>query len=490
MNKRYATALLGTAMAVVLAAPAQGQDAELERRVQEMEQELILLRRQLEGSVKTANEKADAAMEQAKKADGDKFKMSGPTPKWESEDGRFKIELDGRIHFDLAAFDEGDDVVLDQAGNDVDLNSGTNFRRARLGVKGTIDKDWKYELIFDGGDSSASGNVDIDVANIAYKGLDPVTFTAGKHKVPSSFEELTSSNDITFIERSLAANIGNTFSGKVMGISAKANGDFWWAGTGVGFGAEDDNADDEALSVHGRLALFWADKGMTLHGGINGAVLLEPLQDDSTRNCRFRDRPEIRVDGTRFIDARSQNRFSNTECYSWGVELAGSYGPFWAQAEYFQFGFDQSNNPADRTDLSVFGPDIDLSAFYIAAGIFLTGEDKRYSKSKAAWSSVKVDKPFSLSNGGMGAWELAARYSHADLNDEENTVDPVTGNFIGVAGGEQDNFTVALNWYVNNYIMFKLNYINVSTENRPAVGAAAVDFADFDAYGMRMQIKW
>lgn len=491
MRKLRNLALAGTAIAMVLTAtPTVAQDSDVERRVQELEQELILLRRQMEGSVKNAADKAEEALETAKKGSGDKFKMKGATPKWESADGRNKIEIDGRIHFDLVAFDEGDDVVLDQTGADTDLNSGTTFRRARLGVKGTIDKDWKYNFIVDAGGSAAAGPVALDVANLAYKGFKPFTITAGKHKVPSGFEETTSSNDIPFIERSLASNIGNTFSGKIMALSVKAHGDYWLGGIGVGFGSEGDAATDESLSVHGRLALRYVEDGMAFHAGINGALLLEPLQNNATRNCRFRDRPEIRVDGTRFIDVRSQNfgggGFSNTECYSVGMELAGTFGPVWGMAEYFTFGFDQSDNP--QGNLGADGPDLGFSAFSVSGGWILTGEHRKYSGSKGGWSGIKPKSPFSLSNGGAGAWELAARYSHADLIDEENTF--INGQFVGGIGGEEDNFTVALNWYINNHILMKFNYINVSTDNHPAGGAAAVDFADFDVYGMRMQVKW
>ena len=54
-----------------------------------------------------------------------------------------------------------------------------------------------------------------------------------------------------------------------------------------------------------------------------------------------------------------------------------------------------------------------------------------------------------------------ARYSYADLNDKTSTFSQQIGGtsrFSGVAGNEQHNITVGLNWYVNNYVMFKFNY--------------------------------
>ena len=46
----------------------------------------------------------------------------------------------------------------------------------------------------------------------------------------------------------------------------------------------------------------------------------------------------------------------------------------------------------------------------------ITGEQRLYNASTAAFDGPAVAHPFSLSDGGWGAWELAARYSDADLN--------------------------------------------------------------------------
>ena len=146
---------VGNALAIVGGAmPALAQD--IESRIIDLEQELTLMRTQLTTQVQALS---DAAADANKS--GDKYKMSGPTPKWESSDGRYKMEIDGRIHYDFGMFDQDDNTT----GNVEfpDLSSGSNFRRGRIGLKGTVDKEWAYNITFDLGESSDSGNVDTDV---------------------------------------------------------------------------------------------------------------------------------------------------------------------------------------------------------------------------------------------------------------------------------------------------------------------------------------
>ena len=50
-------------------------------------------------------------------------------------------------------------------------------------------------------------------------------------------------------------------------------------------------------------------------------------------------------------------------------------------------------------------------------------------------------------SGGSGAWEIAFRYSSADLTD------------AGIAGGEEDNITVGVNWYPNPATRLMINYV-------------------------------
>ena len=56
-------------------------------------------------------------------------------------------------------------------------------------------------------------------------------------------------------------------------------------------------------------------------------------------------------------------------------------------------------------------------------------------------------RPFSWSQGWWGAFEIGARISHLDLNDED------------IRGGIESNLTLGLNWHMLSNLRFTLNAI-------------------------------
>ncbi len=84
---------------------------------------------------------------------------------------------------------------------------------------------------------------------------------------------------------------------------------------------------------------------------------------------------------------------------------------------------------------------------------------------------------------GWGAWEIAARYSTMDLNN-------LIGTSTGVAGGRQNVYTVALNWYINRNVRLMFDYLHGDISKQ----VSATNFGDsgskFDAFAMRTQIAF
>ena len=69
------------------------------------------------------------------------------------------------------------------------------------------------------------------------------------------------------------------------------------------------------------------------------------------------------------------------------------------------------------------------------------------------------DQP--LGKGGLGAWEVAARFSSMDL-------DFMPGGSGAVAGGVQNIWSVGLNWYPNPTVRFLLDYSNIQVNRASA----------------------
>ena len=118
-----------------------------------------------------------------------------------------------------------------------------------------------------------------------------------------------------------------------------------------------------------------------------------------------------------------------------GLEAAWVNGPLSVQSEYMKA-------YADRTGAS----DVDFDGYYVQASYFLTGEHRNYKTSEGAFSRIKPKKNYGK-EGGLGAWEVAARYSGLDLNDSD------------IAGGRLNDITTGLNWYLNPNTRIMWNYV-------------------------------
>ena len=467
--RRGAAALAAAALAA--GAPAAAAQEDLVERVYELEQEIVVLRRQLEtlmdGNRDTASEAASAAASETPEAPGDRVTMKGPAPTFRSADGNFSMSVTGRVHWDVGFYNESD--------TDRNLNDGSNLRRARLGVTGSAMKDFGYNIVLDGGDSAAD-DVDIDTAFVSYKGLKPLALTFGQHKAPLTLEDRTSSNDIPFIERSLGTNLFvGPAGGKRLGLSGVAHGDMWWVGAGVfgeKLGKDASTGRDEQWSYAGRIAFAPVrEKTHGVHLGASGWLLPEPQAvetDDESgagtyRNgsCRFRDRPEFRVDANRLIDARGKR---NENCYGVGGELAFWYSPMWGgRGIHAVRGSTRSGRRVRRRRISTPGISRPVGCSRAKAAPTPCARRRGAASSRRTRSAPALRV--------RARFELVGRYSFADLNDG------------AIMGGEETNYTFGLNWFLNNWVALKFNYIRVDAEK----GSRS---DKFDIYGVRAQVKW
>lgn len=425
-NAFHAALLASTALVgVVLAGPAlAGQP--VEARVQKLEATILELQQELDAV------KKDQAIAAAKPAAELPVVFKGG-PSVAAADGSWSFKVRGRIEADAAFYNN--------KSGPIDYNSGTTLRRARIGVDGKIFNDWLYRLEADFATASidtGSNEIDVKDAYIAYAGFDNTKITIGQHKTPNSLSQLTSSTDLLLTERPLAVEAfnhrvtagGDYKPGISVGYSAK-NYTVTGGLFGANFATTGFSGNDESWGPAARVTFAPInEKTAVLHFGASG------YWRDAGGNgtVRFRSGPEVStVDSNRLVDTGA---LSADNYASGGVELAGLYGPFYAQAEYLVASVNRKGNL----------PDANFDGGYATVSYALTGESRGYKN--GVFTRIKPKNPFSLKGGGLGAWEIAARYSTIDLNDG------------AVLGGTQDNFEAGINWYPNEYLRFALDYVN------------------------------
>lgn len=340
------------------------------------------------------------------------------------------VNVGGRIQVDGAFYDE--DVTP--------LESGTEFRRVRLYVDGDIDEDIGYKVQVD----FADGSADLKDVFISYSGLDFASLKVGNFKVPFGLEEITSSKYITFMERALS----NSFvPSRRIGFGLdRVDGNMTFSA--AVFGDEvNDSGSDEGIGIAGRFTVApQLDDGSFLHFGVAALFQEADTTDAGADIARFRTRPESHVTSRRLIDTGTIADVSNVSKI--GLEGAAVFGPFSLQAEYVM------------TSVDAAGGDADFDGFYAYASWFPGGQSRAYKN--GVFQRTKAEN----------AWELAARYSQMSLNDGL------------ITGGEQENITIAANYYVTPYLRFMANYIltdvkgGVNGNEDPTIFQlrAAVDF--------------
>ena len=118
----------------------------------------------------------------------------------------------------------------------------------------------------------------------------------------------------------------------------------------------------------------------------------------------------------------------------------------------------------------------------------MTGEPIPYDSERAAWGRPKVGHPFSLEDGCIGTWEIAARYSTANL--DSNVIPGVSQDLTGgVYGGQQQIAALALSWYPNDWLRFVLQFQYVDVNKLNSAGTVQIG-QRFETLVARAQAAW
>ncbi|GAA5445125.1 porin O [Microbulbifer sp. NBRC 101763] len=403
-----------------------------------------------------------------------------------SDDGNFSAELGGRIHFDTYLFDKDDSyyedlILIDDFEEPVNT---TDFRRVRLAMKGKL-WEWEYKLERDFATSGTAGLRDVYLATEVFDGR----LRIGNYKPNRSINELTSSNEITMMERAFATAAGIYDNrGRQQGIGWNT----YWCCHTFGFDLINlRNPGDPRNSGVGATTRFtWApidDYKSTLHLGASLSYE-DANQNTPPRRALVeyagRRGPEQLVALSPGGNAFFFGEFGDEEFYLGkpegdvlilGLELAGTYGPFFAQSEYAIGRFSGDFFLSEFTFEEFFGAppnffcdpltgcfigDQSVHTWYITGSWAVTGQHKPYNYKKGLFKSIKPRPP-------AGAFEVTARYDTIENRDIPNMT--------------VQNFVFGFNYYFNPKVRFMLN---VTLGNDRFTGDQTRQFA------VRMQGYW
>lgn len=435
------TTVLASALAASTAYAANEEELlkqmkAMQSQMAKMQAELNSMRGELE-KTKTQAKSAEKVTEKMKekmptRPESDVKITMSPAPKFETADGAYSFKIGGFGQVDAGAFNDHRE----------DHPDGTNIRRARLNVSGTIAKDFKYKIENDFAGNASS----ITDAYLEYAGFEPIWLMVGQFKEPFGLETLTSDLFTTFIERSLPVVFSpDRKIGFAVGTSGTNNTLGAWTATAGAFGSgtsSTSSTDEEANDITGRLT--WApfyQGGEILHLGVAASRRVPDAPGDA---FTFSSRAENQLSSAASelaVTTGSISSVNNVDLL--GFEAATVYGPFSAQGEYVHARLDRYNNAYEPN----------FKSYYIEASYFLTGESRNYVAKQARFDRVKPKWDFDPSSNAWGAWQVATRFSSLDLNDGS------------IRGGELEDITLGLRWIPKPNIALSLNYIWQSTDS-------------------------
>jgi len=441
----------------------------------------------LERTVRQLNEITNAQGEELAKPKGPKVTTNGGL-KVESEDGQFSFQPIGRLHVDGAWYDQ----------DQTHMGDNIQVRRARLGMTGKMFGDFMYKVEADFAPntgtsnnqfgSSGSGSVSMKEMWIRYIGLPDTEFTVGNVAVPFGLENYTSDNFFTFLEEALPSN---TFAPqRLLGATATYTQPNWSLASGVygksvdsatnftttGAGATTDGDEQFVFTARGTfdpISEKSKDNNVTDQTELVHLGLGFFYDAPSDETVDFGTRPESNVTLAKFLN--TQTKISNLNpgalddvqhFYEINPEVALIYGPASLQGEYYYVPVSQGQPGNCPRATGVVGgtsagaitcPNVTLSGYYAQASYFLTGESRNYNPAIARFDRVTPRNNVGH-GGGWGAFELTARISNLNFDDGAQ-----------FQKGEETDYTLGLNWYLNPNIRLMANYIWVQN-NASALG--------------------
>lgn len=367
-------------------------------------------------------------------------------PRIKSDDGQFEIGLNARAQLDVHSLDpdhaHADYPAFGSQRFSSDTGDGFNWRRTYLTLTGKVNRlNFKFENDLAVNATTAFPH-SLREAWIATQ-IGPGQLTIGQFKPYRSLEELTSSNEITMMERPSTSQTG-MYSGRQFqtGIGYKA-----FIRDNIGFGIDVMSLSHFGLPLGG---MTYGGRGVWLPIDQDGNILhlgfsinrdtsnhhSLPAQVVDTYGGREGVQKSLGMAGAALgaPHHNSQTTFS--------TEAAYAFKSFTLQGEYAIAKLDNTHRSNDIIKDSL------VQAYYVQASWFLTGEQVVYRRDRGAFG-----KP--LPANKWGAWELTGRYDVAENLSQSLAADPCK---TGTSKCKVEIVTLGMNWYPFPNIRFMANY--------------------------------
>ena len=344
----------------------------------------------------------------------------------QSAKGDFRLQIGLLVHADgRFALEDSEDQTVDTFG----------IRRVRPYFRGRLSRRFEFYLNPD----FAGGTLVLQDAYLDTIFSPAFRVRVGKAKTPFGLERLHSASNLLFFNRALPTSLvpnrdlgiqvlGDVAGGRVSYAAAVMNG------VPDGGSADLDTSDSKDLSGRVVVRPFQSATtplkglGVALAGSTgrqSGAVALPSLRTASLEQPYFTYSGAV-ADGRR-------TRYSPQAFYY--------YKGFGGFAEYVQ-----STTPVRKAAVR---EEIAHRAWQVAASYVLTGE-----AATDAGAGVKPRAPADFANGGLGAFQVAARYHALRVDRDALTL----GLTAATASPTADAWTVGLNWYLTGNLRNTFNF--------------------------------
>jgi len=451
--------------------------------VEELDQRIRVLERQLELQKEDAENKAKDAAVVSASDKGFGFKNAK---------GDYEIRFGALIQADARWYAS----EVQPGAGPVDTFV---FRRVEPTIQGSLGKlvGFRYTPAFGSGTSFDTTDIYADL-----KFHPAASVRAGKFKLPVGLENLQSSGALTFAERGLPINLVPNRDQGVQLFGEFAGGTTSYA-LGV-FNGSSDRADAPAADTNDAKEYaarifsepFKNDPGFFqgLGVGIAGTYADEdfnPTGNSATALGNARSPGQLAIfayEGATTTTPALPAAAASGEHIRIAPQARFYRNNFGALAEYVTNKQELTRGANTR--------DLEHDAWQLQLNYVLTGED-------AGYKGIKPKTPFKVGEAGWGAFELALRYGQLDFDD-----DAFVGTSTIAAGGsaatpplrladptkqvsEARAAGLALNWYLTSNAKLALNYEHTRYEGGGGGSSAApADRPDEDVVIGRLQLNY